>query len=51
MKAYSERTYKRNVELKRRDKTADRELVERSFDVHSFKGHLYTHSAHSERIY
>ena len=25
------RTYKRNVELRRRDKTADRELVERSF--------------------
>ncbi len=30
-KAYSERTYKRYVQLQRRNKTTDRELVERSF--------------------
>ena len=28
---YSERTYKWYVQLRRRDKTADHELVERSF--------------------
>ena len=51
IKAYSERTYKRNVYIRRRNKTADRELVERSFNLHSFKGHLYTHSAYSECSY
>ena len=50
-KAYSERTYKRNVRLQRLDKTVDRELVERSFNVHSFKGHLFTDCACSERAY
>ena len=44
------------MRLRRRDKTADRELVERSFNVHSFKGHLFkghlfTDCACSERTY
>ena len=34
--------------VKRRGKTADRELVERSFNVHSFKGHLLTECATSK---
>ena len=34
--------------VKRLGKTADRELVERSFNVHSFKGHLLTNCAYSK---
>ena len=45
------RTYKRTVQLRRRDKTDDRDPVERSFNVHSFKGHLFTHSAYSKCSY
>ena len=47
-KTYSERTYKRNVHIQRRDKTADRELVERSYAEHLFKVYLYTECAYSE---
>ena len=36
------------MQLRRRDKTADRELVERSFNVHSFKGYLLTDCATSK---
>ena len=47
----SKRTYKRTVQLRRRDKTADASLWSGLFDVHSFKGHLFTDCACSERTY
>ena len=43
--------FKRNVYIRRRDKTADRELVERSFAVHLFKEHLFTECTYSKRTY
>ena len=37
--------------IRRRDKTADRELVERSFAVHLFKEHLFKECTYSKRTY
>ena len=48
MKTYSERTYKRYVQFRKCDKTADRELVGRSYAEHLFKVYLYTECAYSK---
>ena len=48
MKTYSERTYKRYVQLKRRNKTADREIDERSYAEHLFKVYLLTDCTYSK---
>ena len=47
-KTYSKTTRARNLPVRRRNKTAVRELAERTFNGHSFEAFLYYYSAFSK---